>query len=106
MIGLVITLALVPVLFAVGLIAVSAGFRAGDRPGDVTVTAVLGSIAQPDGRWPAVVATVSNPGAVAVLAGLSVRRGRVPELFGGGVSVMVPRRRTGGGHRADVCEMS
>jgi hypothetical protein len=94
MTGLVIALALVPVIMAGALIALSAGFRAGDRPGDVTVTAAMGSVAQPDGRWPAVVATVSNPGAVAVLVGLSVRRRRVPELFGGGGSVIVPRRTT------------
>jgi hypothetical protein len=92
-IGLV-TLALVPVIIAAALIAVSAGFRAGDRPGDVTVTAAMGSVAQPDGRWPVVVATVSNPGAVAVLVGLSVRRGRVPDLLSGGISVSVPRRTT------------
>jgi hypothetical protein len=42
MTGLVVTLAALPVLIAAGLIALSAGFRAGDQPADVRVTAVIG----------------------------------------------------------------
>ncbi|HEY4464422.1 MAG TPA: hypothetical protein VGN41_17280 [Streptosporangiaceae bacterium] len=76
-----------------GVIALAlAGFRDGDRPDDATVTAVLKSVPHPDGPQRIVIATVRNPGAVPVLAGLSARRSRVPGWLGAGLSVTVPRR--------------
>jgi hypothetical protein len=71
---------------------VVAGFRSGDRPGDARVTAVLREAGQPDEPRPVVVATVRNPSRTPVLAGLSVRRARVPEWLGGRLNVTVPRR--------------
>lgn len=100
MIGLAASLAAMAVVIAATLSAMTAGFRAGDRPEDATVTAVMGSVAQPDGRWPVVMATVHNPGAAPVLVGLSVRR-RLPDLLSAGVSVTVPRRSTRHQLRAD-----
>lgn len=92
MIGLVIGLAAGPVLAAAGFGLLHSGLRAGDRPGDVTVTAELGLSAQPDGCRPVVVATVRNPGAGPVLLGLSVQATRVPSWLGSGLHVCVPRR--------------
>jgi hypothetical protein len=70
----------------------AAGFRSGDRPDDARITAVLRDAGQPDEPRPVVVATVRNPSRTPVLAGLSVRRARVPEWLGGGLNVTVPRR--------------
>jgi len=78
-----------------------AGLRAGDRPGDVRVTAAAGVIVQPDGSWPAVLATVCNPGTAPVLVGLSVRRRRLPGWLDEGTSVAVPRRTARRRFRAD-----
>jgi hypothetical protein len=94
MIGLVISLAAVPVLLAAALIVTMAGIRAGDRPGDVTVTARMGRVEHPEGCWRVVVATVRNPGPEPVLVGLSVRGTVLPSWLGSGLTVAVPRRTT------------
>jgi hypothetical protein len=86
------SLAAAAAVMAVTVILASSGFRAGDRPGDATVTAVLGSVPHPDGRQRAVIATVRNPGSVPILVGLSVHRSRLPGWLGAGMSVAVPRR--------------
>jgi hypothetical protein len=91
------------VLFIIGLIggvAVLAalvmcgidGVRHGDLPADARVSARVSGAGQPDEPRPVVVATVRNPSAAPVLAGLSVRRKRLPDLFTGGMTVTVPRR--------------
>jgi hypothetical protein len=91
------------VLFLIGLIAGVAvlaalvmygedGARYGDLPADARVSAALADAGQPDEPRPVVVATVRNPSAAPVLAGLSVRRKRLPDLFTGGMTVTVPRR--------------
>jgi hypothetical protein len=73
---------------------VAAGLRAGDRPGDAAVAAVL-----VPGPRPAIIATVRNPGDVPVVAGLTVRRPLLPGWPGAGwpgagLTVRVPRRTT------------
>ena len=78
------------VLALLGWYAV-AGFRSGDRSGDARVTAVLREAGQPDEPRPVVVATVRNSSGTPVLAGLSVRRARVPQWLGGSLSATVPR---------------
>jgi hypothetical protein len=102
LIGLIIGVA---VLAALVMVA-GHGFRSGDLPADARVTAVLSGAGQPDEPRPVVVATVRNPSAVPVLAGLSVRRTRVPELLTGGMTVTVPRwtasRRYRAGSHATV----
>jgi hypothetical protein len=70
----------------------AAGFRSGDRSGDVRVTALLRDAGQPDEPRPVVVAAVRNPSQTPVLAGLSVRRAHVPEWLAGSLNVTVPRR--------------
>jgi hypothetical protein len=76
---------------------VAAGLRAGDRPGDAAVAAVL-----VPGPRPAIIATVRNPGDVPVVAGLTVRRPLLPGWPGAGwpgagLTVRVPRRTTPAG---------
>lgn len=92
MIGAVISLGVTLILVTAALLALDAGSRAGDRHGDVTVSAVMGSAAQADGRLPVIVATVRNPGDAPVLVGLSARRRRLPAWFDAGMSVSAPRR--------------
>jgi hypothetical protein len=73
-------LAIIPgflVLAAVLRVAVD-GFRNGDRATDALVEAVLRSAGQPGEDRPVVVATVRNPSAAPVLAGLAVRPARRP----------------------------
>lgn len=77
----------------------AAGLRNGDRPSDARVTAALGNAAQPDEPRPVVVATVRNPSGTPVLAGLSVRRARLPGWLAGGLDVTVPRRTARGRFR-------
>jgi hypothetical protein len=89
------------VLLVSTVFLVTAGLRAGDRPEDVTVTAAVAATAQPDGVLPVVVATARNPGASAVLVGLSVYRRRLPTWMTGGVTVTVPRRTLRGRSRLD-----
>jgi hypothetical protein len=87
-----VSLVAVTLVMAAAIALALAGFRAGDRPGDATVTAVLDDVPHPDGPQRVVVATVRNPGPVPVLVGLSVHRRRVPGWLGAGMSVTVPRR--------------
>lgn len=101
MIGLLISFAVLLTLIAFALVALDAGMRAGDRCGDVSVSAMLGFISQADGCLPVVVATVRNPGTTPVLVGLSARRRRVPAWLDTGMRVRAPRRTTGRRLRAD-----
>jgi hypothetical protein len=66
---------------------VVAGLRAGDHPGDAAVAAVL-----VPGPRPVIAAAVRNPGDVPLLAGLTVRRQRLPGWLDAGHTVRVPRR--------------
>ena len=66
---------------------VTAGLRAGDRPGDAAVGAVLGR-----GPRPVIIATVRNPADVPLVAGLTVRRQLLTGLLDPGLTVRVPRR--------------
>jgi hypothetical protein len=96
------------VLLALGVAALLAGagwlaiegFRNGDRPLDVTVSAELRDAGQPDEPRPVVVAEIRNPSGTTVLAGLSARPARVPRWLLGG-RVTVPRRTARYGLRAD-----
>jgi len=85
------------VLAGLGWLAV-AGFRHGDRPLDVTVSAELRDAGQPDEPRPVVVAEVRNPSASPVMVALSARPPRLPGWLGGSplnfVTEMVP---SGGG---------
>lgn len=92
--GIAIVLAAGPVLVSVALLLLHAGLRAGDRPGDVVVTAALGTVSQPDGSAAVAVATVRNPAPGPVLVGLSVRPCHLPRWLGTGLTVSVPRRTT------------
>lgn len=68
------------------------GVRRGDRPGDVTISAVMSRFQHPDKRCPAAVVTVRNPGPVPVLVGLTARRSWAPSWLGAGpLIVRVPR---------------
>jgi hypothetical protein len=80
------------VVFAALVVYGNDGVRNGDLPGDAWVSARVSGAGQPDEPRPVVVATVRNPSAAPVLAGLSVRRKRLPDLFTGGMTVTVPRR--------------
>ena len=89
-------------VLAWGLLA--AGLRAGDRPGDAAVAVTLDP-----GPRPVIIATVRNPGDVPLVAGLVVRRQRLPGWFwrwpdGAGAQAdrpaEVPGR--GAGHRGVV----
>src|SRR4051794_29789080 len=74
----------------VALVALTiGGFWAADRPGDVTLTRV--TLDPPRAR---ILATVGNPGAVAVLVGLSVRRCGLRLWLESGAFVSRPRRTT------------
>lgn len=77
----------IAVTCALGWGLAAAGLRAGDRPGDAAITAVL----EPGPR-PVIVATVRNPGDSPLVAGLTVRRQLVPGWLGSGLTVRVPRR--------------
>lgn len=67
------------------------GVRRGDRPGDVTISAVMSRFQHPEMRCPAAVVTVRNPGPVPVLVGLTARRSWVPFwLHGDPLIVRVP----------------
>jgi hypothetical protein len=81
-----------PFIAAGALLLCQAGIRAGDRPGDATVSAGVGIAEQPDGRYRVVIVTVRNPGDVPVMVGLSVRRSGLLARLGGGATVTVPRR--------------
>ena len=76
MFGVLVILGMVPVLIGAGAFLLGAGLRPA-AAGDAGVTAAACVIAQPDGSWPAVLATVRNPGAAPVLVGLCVRRRRL-----------------------------
>lgn len=94
MMWIVALLAMLPFIAVGALFLCEAGIRAGDRPGDATVSAEIGNAEQPDGRYSVVIATVRNPGGMPVLAGLSVRRRGLLTGLDGGPRVTVPRRTT------------
>jgi hypothetical protein len=83
----------------VGWLAVE-GFRNGDQPADVTISAELRDAGQPDEPRPVVIAEIRNPSGTTVLAGLSARPARAPRWV---LSrrVTVPRRTARYGLRAD-----
>ena len=78
-------IALIAALAALGALA-RAGFRHGDRPGDVRVAARLAG-----GQDRLVIATVLNPAGTPVLAGLRVRRAVLPAWLADAGGVRVPR---------------
>jgi hypothetical protein len=86
----IVTLLAVTVVMAAMTGLAMSGFRAGDRPGDATVTAALEWVPHPDGPRRVVVAAVRNSGPGAVLAGLSAHRSRAPGWLGAGMTVTVP----------------
>ena len=94
MLGLVRGRAGGPAVTAAARVLAWAGLRAGDRPGDVTVTAAMSTVVQPDGCRPVAIAAVRNPGPAAVLVGLSVRTTRRPAWLEAGLTVSVPARTT------------
>ena len=98
--GIVLLLLGVTALLAAGAgwLAIE-GFRNGDHPLDVTVSAELRDTGQPDDRRPVVVAEIRNPSGATVLAGLSARPARVPRWLLGR-RVTVPRRTGRRGLRA------
>jgi hypothetical protein len=79
------------------------GFRNGDQPLDVTVSAELRDVGQPDESRPVVVAELSNPSATPVVAGLSARPARVPS-WAAGRTVTGPWRTARYGLRAGQYE--
>jgi hypothetical protein len=92
MVGFAVIMAIAFAVLAALCWHAAAGFRDGDRSADATVTALLRRSGQPDEPRPAVIATIRNPSPKPVLAGLSVRRTRVPKCLHGGPHVTVPLR--------------
>ena len=84
-------LALMAVILAAGWGLLSAGLRAGDRPGEIGLAAVVPA---PDGTT--VCFAAHNPGGQAVLIGASVRRRGWRLRCEGGRFVSVPRRTSRG----------
>jgi hypothetical protein len=89
---LIMVLAALAGTFALASGLLRAGIRAGDRPGDATVTAEAQDTGQPDEPRPVIIATVRNPGRVPLVAGFSARRRLVPGWLDAGMTVSVPRR--------------
>jgi hypothetical protein len=89
---LIMVLAALGGTFALASGLVRAGIRAGDRPGDATVTAGAQDTGQPDEPRPVIIATVRNPGRVPLVAGFSARRRLVPAWLEAGMTVSVPQR--------------
>jgi hypothetical protein len=88
-------------VFAAGLVVAIAasmeGWRRGDRPGDVTVSAVMSRFQHPEMLCPAAVVTVRNPSSVPVLVGLTSRRSWAPSwLLPDPLIVRVPLLTTRG----------
>jgi hypothetical protein len=75
------------------------GFRNGDQPLDVTVSAELRNSGQPDESRPVVIAELSNPSGTPALAGLTAKPARVLACTTGR-NVTVPRRTARYGLRA------
>ncbi len=96
---LLVLAVLAPLLAATGWLAAE-GFRRGDQPLDVTVSAELRDAGQPDEPRPVVVAEIRNPSGTAMLAGLSARPARAPRWLAGH-RVTVPRRTARRGLRSD-----
>lgn len=96
-IGALVLLAWVLALATMTYLAMQ-GFRSGDRPCDVLVTAELSHAGQPDESRPVVVTEVRNPSASPVLVGLAARPARIPGWVRGG-SITVPLRTTRGSLR-------
>lgn len=69
------------VAMAAAILAGLEGMRRGDRPSDVTISAVMSRFQHPELRCPAAVVTMRNPGKVPVLVGLTTRRSWVPYRF-------------------------
>jgi hypothetical protein len=92
MLGLLITLAVGAVAFAVLFWFGREGFRNGDRPDDAPVRAALRSSGQPGEERPVAVVAVRNPGGSPVLAAVAVRRALLPGRLAGTASSAVARR--------------
>jgi hypothetical protein len=92
MLGLLITLAVGAVAFAVLFWFGREGFRNGDRPDDAPVRAALRSSGQPGEERPVAVVAVGNPGGTPVLAAVAVRRALLPGWLAGPVASAVARR--------------
>ena len=92
MLGLLITLAVGAVAFAVLFWFGREGFRNGDRPDDAPVRAALRSSGQPGEERPVAVVAVRNPGGTPVLAAVAVRRALFPGWLAGAAGSAVPRR--------------
>ena len=100
MLGLLITLAVGAVAFAVLFWSRQEGFRNGDRPDDAPVRAALRSSGQPGEERPVAIVAVRNPGGAPVLAAVAVRRSVLPGWLAGAVSSAVPRRTARRAYRA------
>jgi hypothetical protein len=73
---LVIELIVVVIMIAAPAWCLARGLRNGDRPADVTVTAVLRAAGQPDEPRPVTAATVCNPSAIRFSRALRPARSR------------------------------
>jgi hypothetical protein len=82
--------------------ALYAGLRAGDRPGDAVVTALLAEAGQPDEPRPVIVVRVRNHSEVPLMAGFSASRRARPAWLDGGTAVRVPRRTVRRRFRAEA----
>lgn len=87
MTAVLLSLALTALAFAGAFGLLAAGLRAGDRPGDTTLTTVA-----PDPAGRGISFAVHNPGAHPVLIGACVRRRSLRLWCEGGSFVSVPRR--------------
>ena len=92
MLGLLITLAVGAVAFAVLFWFGREGFRNGDGPDDAPVRAALRSSGQPGEERPVAVVAVRNPGGSPVLAAVAVRRALLSGRLAGTASSAVARR--------------
>jgi hypothetical protein len=95
---LLILLGVVALLAVTGWLAVE-GFRNGDRPFDVTVTAELRNAGQPDEPRPVVTAELRNPSGTAAMAALTARPARI-FWWATSPNVTAPRRTARHGLRA------
>ena len=92
MIALLVSLGVTGCLFVAAWLFAMEGVRAGDRPGDTTVSAV-----GVDGDGIGIRFTVHNPGHQAVLLGASLRRRRIRLWQSNASYISVPRRTARGG---------
>ncbi|MGE5137102.1 MAG: hypothetical protein ACM32E_29945 [Gemmatimonadota bacterium] len=93
MTGLVISLAGVLAVLAAGIGMAWAGLRAGDRPGDITVSVAMGTAVQPDGYQPVPVPRPGRRCRLTVVAGQAGGRLRVIRLPVPATPAAPPRQR-------------